>query len=327
MGLGEWARKAYLPVLAEREDVEIVAVAARSDETRAFARERFGDDIATYDDFTGVAEHPDVDAVMAAVPNRLHAEATEAAISAGKHLFAEPPLGFDAREIGRVFALAARASTIVQTDLELRYPPVVSMVARSVAAGELGDALMAQVRLWCSWGYGGMPWLEAAEEQGFFLWLGCWYLDVLDAVFGVRPSRASVIGGRAHNGDLLDHCWATLEYRGAGLGQFAMSMVAPEEQEVSLRVTGTEGEIIADLWSGAYRRRERGGEWLEGIEPNSQPIHGFAGMRESIGDFLGCIRSGGEPRANLDASRRVHEAALACMRADETGEMVNVESI
>jgi predicted dehydrogenase len=181
---------------------------------------------------------------------------------------------------------------------------------------------MATIRLWCDWGYGGGEWLEEAEDQGFFLWLGCWYVDVLDAVFGARPERVSVTGGRAMNGDMVDHAWATMEYPGQRLGQFEFSLVAPEEQQITLTVTGTEGEVEADLWTGELRSRGRGEEWERTVVPNSEPIHGFAGMRESITDFIGSVRSGSQPRANLDVSRRVHAAAVACARSVETGETV-----
>lgn len=325
MGPGYWAKEAYAPVLAELDGVEVVAVAARSDETFAKACQLFGDGITEHRDLAALARDPGVDAVMAALPNRLHAGGALAAIEAGKPLFAEPPLGFDAEEIGRVLSAAEDAGAFVQTDLELRYVPVVQRVAEMVAAGELGEDLMATIRLWCDWGYGGGEWLEEAEDQGFFLWLGCWYLDVLDAIFGAGPERVSVTGGRAMNGSMIDHGWAAMEYPGERLGQFEFSLIAPQEQEVTLTVAGTEAQVKADLWTGQMWVKKRGQRRYALAAPNSKPIHGFAGMRESIADFVECVRSGSEPRANLEVSRRVHAAALACARSAESRENVAVE--
>jgi len=327
MGLGYWATDAYAPVLAELDGAEVVAVSARSDETLAKARDLFGDHIAEHRELEALAQDPAVDAVMAAVPNRLHARAALAAIEAGKPFFAEPPLGFDEGEIRQVVTAAEDAGAFVQTDLELRYVPAVREVVEMASAGDLGEHLMATIRLWCNWGYGGLEWIEEAEDQGFFLWLSCWYLDVLDAVFGTAPERVSVMGGRAMNGSLIDHAWATLEYPGEQLGQFEFSMVAPEEQEITLTVAGTEGEVTADLWTGEFRSRMRGGDWQETVVPNSEPIHGFAGMRESITDFVECVRTGSKPRADLEVSGRVHAAALACTRSVESGEVVRVEAL
>ncbi|MGC9317055.1 MAG: Gfo/Idh/MocA family protein [Armatimonadota bacterium] len=327
MGLGHWGREAYTPILKEHPAARVVAVAARSEETFAFAREQFGSEIAEHKQLGDLADDPSVEAVMIALPNRLHGAAVEAAVCAGKHVFVEPPLGFDAGEIGRVMEVASAADTIVQTDLELRYTPVLDFVAGKAASGELGEALMVQVSLWCGWGYGGLQWREEAEDQGFFLWLGCWYVDVIDRVLGSAPVRAGVIGGRAMNGDLMDYGWATLEYPGGNLGQFQMSLVAPVEQETTVRITGTEGELEADIWTGVCRWHRRGDQWREVSIPCAEPIHGFAGMRESIADFLECVRSGSRPRADLKVSRRVHEAAVACMRSDQTGQMADVEAL
>jgi len=327
MGLGTWARDAYLPNLRSLPAANVVAVSARSEESLAFAREHLGEGIATYRDFRELAGDPNVDAVMIALPNRLHYAALEAAVSAGKHVFAEPPLGFDEGEIRRAFELASAADTIVQTNLELRHTPVMGFVAEKVASGELGDALMARLRLWCSWGYGGGEWQAQAEDQGFFLWLGCWYLDALDKAFGAGPLRAGVMGGRAMNGGLLDHGWASLEYPGRRFGQFEYSLVAPEEQQITLRVSGTEGEVEADLWTGRCRWRGRDEHWHEDTIPCAQPAHGFAGVRESIADFLDCVRSGSTPEGNVEVSRRVHAAALACMRSEEQGAMVDVRRL
>jgi predicted dehydrogenase len=295
-----------------------VAVAARSEDTFEDARDFFGEDVHLRRDLADLAQDPAVDAVMAALPNRVHAEGALAAIEAGKPLFAEPPLGFDAAEIDEVFEAAEAGDAFVQTDLELRYVPAVQRIAEMAAAGDLGEHLMAKMRLWCDWGYGGMEWLDEAEDQGFFLWLGCWYLDVLDAVFEAEPERVSVMGGRAMNRGLIDHAWATLTYPEGRLGQFEFSLVAPEEQEITLTVAGTEGEASANLWTGEFRSRKRGEDWQRTVVPNSQPIHGFAGMRESIADFIECVRTGAEPRADLEVSRRVHAAALACARAAES---------
>lgn len=326
MGYGTWARSAYTPVLLEREDVRVVAVSARSDETLAAARHSFGTEINAYRDFAALAADPRVDAVMIAVPNRMHLTALEAAIQAGKHVFAEPPLGFDAAEIARAFELADSARGIVYTDLELRCVPVLEVVAEALRSGVLGSPLMVSVRLWASWGYGGGEWQAEAEDQGFWLWLGCWYLDVLDAVFGSAPTRASVTGGRAMNGSLMDHGWACLQYAG-GIGQFEYSLVAPEEQLTTLRVTGPEGEFETDLWSGRFRMRARGEDWHTGARPPSEPIHGFSGMRESIHGFLAAVRGAADPQANLSASRRVHQTALACAESERTGATCPVEHL
>ena len=61
IGLGAWAREAYVPVLKELADVDVCAVAAKSEATRTFAREQFGDDIALYDNYAALLQDKNVE--------------------------------------------------------------------------------------------------------------------------------------------------------------------------------------------------------------------------------------------------------------------------
>src|SRR5690606_20310506 len=132
----------------------------------------------------------------------------------------------------------------------------------------------ARVWLCCDWGYEGGPWLQEVQGQSFFLWLGCWYLDVLDAVFQAAPEQVSVLGGRAMNGGLMDHGWAVLRYPGARIGAFEFSLVSVGDVRITLYVAGTKAELEADLLSGICRQRRRGQSWQEVNCPASKPIHG-----------------------------------------------------
>lgn len=316
MGLGHWPRQAYLPVLKERSDVRVVAVSVRSEATRRFAREQFGADVRLHADYHELANDPDVDAVAIALPNEQHADAIEAALAANKHVFFEPPIALTLADTRRVFARMAASNRIVQSDLELRCLPVLGAVRDLLATGRIGEPLTARIRLWCDWGAGPEMPFAYAEDQGFFLWLGCWYLDVLDFLFEASPTHAAVTGGYAMNGRLMDHGWANLTYPDGRIGQFEFSLVAVEGTDITLHVAGTRGEIEADLENGTYRWRQKDAPFRQADAPASRPACGFVGMRESIIDFLTAVRTGRPPRADLEATRRVHEAAFACAQAE-----------
>ncbi len=327
IGLGNWPREAYLPVLREIRQVEVVAVAARSGETREFARDEFGQSLATYADYHDLLTDESVEAVMLALPNELHSEATIAAAQSGKHLFFEPPVGLSRQEVQAAIAALAKTDAVVQADLELRYLPVVDRALALIGDGAIGEPLMVKVRLRCDWGYGERAWVEEeVGEQGFFPWLGCWYLDVLD-VFLQKCETAYVVGGYDRNGHIMDHGWATLTYPGQRMGQLELSLLLPEGQEYGLIIAGERGEIRADLWSGELGWLEEDKRWQEVQAPCSQPIHGFAGMRESIEGFVAAIREGRPVRADLAVIRRVHGAMLACAKSEVKKAAVAVEPL
>ena len=316
IGLGKWCRQAYLPILQELPNADVVAVAAASKSTQAFARKEFGHGVTVYSDYVQLLSDSNVEAVFVALPNRLHAEAIGAAINSGKHVFFEPPVGLNRGQIERVLKIIRSDRQVIQPDLELRYLPVTSAIDQLLASDTIGRVLMAKIRLWCDWGFGGGDWDQNVEDEGFFLWLGCWYLDVLDVVFKAIPKLVSVSGGRAMNGRLLDHGWATLVYPDETLGQFEFSLVAGGGAEITLHVLGTNGEIEANLQNGMYRWRRDGKVWQTESRPSSQPAHGFVGMREAITHFVHLVQEDCCSNADIEACRRIHQTALMCHDAE-----------
>lgn len=324
IGLGEWPRQAYVPILKELEGVEICAVAARSDATRQYAREQFGERVAQYSDYCDLLGSAAIEAVTLAVPNAIHAEALNAAVSSGKHTFYEPPIAHSPEAIVSILAAMAASNRVIRPDLELRYLPVIRALGDCLRAGAIGDPLMASVCLWCNWGYGGGRWNYNPEEEGFFPWLGCWYLDLLDCVFAAPPERATVTGGRAANGRLMDHGWASLEYPAGRIGRFEFNLVAVDGLEVGLHVLGSSGEAEADVIRGGFRWRGPDGVWHEATHPASEPDCGFVGMRECLSEFIESVRTGLPSETDIEVARRVHAAMLACAQAEAARTTVQV---
>ena len=316
IGFGKWARQAYAPVLSEMSDVKVVAVAARSSATCTLARETFGADLTTFNDYRDLLAEPSIDALMIALPNAMHAQVLQDVAQAEKHVFFEPPMAEDAATAERLLRVFAESKYIVQADLELRYLPVMQAVSRQISSGQLGQPHMAKVRLWCNWGYRGGPWLDEVQGQSLFLWLGFWYLDVLDCIFSTTPTNACVVGGYASNGTLMDHGWASLTYPGHRIGQFEFNLTATQETEIELLLACQDGEIHADLRSGVCRWRNHSRDWQSERQPASEPVFGFEGMREAVHDFVHAIRSGKPPRANLAVIHRVQQAAQLCADAE-----------
>ena len=316
IGFGQWTRQAYAPLLGEMPQVRVVAVSARSHTTRELAKGAFGAETKTFEDYHDLLNDSTVDVVLIALPNSLHAPALQAAATSKKHLFFEPPVAEDSETAMRVLDALAASGGVVQADLELRYLPVMDNVLELLQAGAVGEPLMAKIRLWCNWGYSGGAWYEEVQGQSFFLWLGCWYLDVLDCIFKQSAIQASVVGGHHSNGTLMDAGWASLAYSGGGIGQLEFNLVIPQETVIELSVACRSGEIIADLQTGRWRWRGEAGDWHPKHTPASTPAYGFVGMRESLQGFFETIQAGGTPRTDVDVMRRVQHAAQLCTAAE-----------
>lgn len=69
---------------------------------------------ATYVDFRELLDKEDVDAVMVATPDHVHAVATLAALKRGKHVYCEKPLAYTVQEVRAVVEAARQAGVATQ---------------------------------------------------------------------------------------------------------------------------------------------------------------------------------------------------------------------
>lgn len=310
VGFGNWTRHAYAPALLDLPSTEVTAVAAKSAASREAAQETFGPHVATFSDFRSLIAEAETDALMIALPGDLHARAVLAAIDAGRHAFFEPPLALTRAATESALGKVAAATQVVQCDFELRYLPVMDAVVDLITKGAIGNVRFARVSVRGDWGRNGA--LLRFEKEGLGYALSPWYLDVLDAVISAVPEQVQVTGGRAFNGELIDHGWVALRYQGGQVGCFEVNLLAPEGTDVRLCVVGEDGEIRADLIKGTFRWCTTGGVWQDGSAPPSLPECGFVGMRESIAAFFDAVRGARPSRTTLDVLRRVHEAMTLC---------------
>ena len=66
VGFGHWARTSYVPLISELPGVEVVSVAARSEESREVAAEMLGQNISLHEDYSELIEAGQIDGVLRA---------------------------------------------------------------------------------------------------------------------------------------------------------------------------------------------------------------------------------------------------------------------
>ena len=312
IGLGSWARTAYVPILQEQSNVHVPAVAARSAATLQVARDIFGPATELYSDYANLFECADIDAVMIGLPPSLAAQATIAALKADKHIWVEPPIE-DADDTNGVLDLAGKSERVFHVDLELRYLPVVSAIRDIVSSSNLGRLLLVRVELANDWAR-----VEAEPEQEKdVLGLGTWYIELLDAFVSKEPQRVDVFASYPRYPSLMEWGTFTLQYPDAVVGEWAVNLHNGKEWELRMKLVGTEGEVEANLMDGAYRYRAAGGGWQSGTADCSRPEYGFVGMRESVLAFLAAIRGERDTCSGPETYRRLYRSLGALRQAEQ----------
>ncbi|HZZ87507.1 MAG TPA: Gfo/Idh/MocA family oxidoreductase, partial [Caulobacteraceae bacterium] len=122
---------------ARAAGLALVGVAARdADKTRAFAAAH-GISIAT-GDWRALIARPEVDLVVIATPNALHAPQALQALGAGKHVLVEKPMALSVEAGAEMLAAARGAGRILAVGHMWRYRPEVIALRDRIVAGDFG---------------------------------------------------------------------------------------------------------------------------------------------------------------------------------------------
>jgi predicted dehydrogenase len=139
-----WAKDAHLPALARLPQFTIGSVSAPTRARAEVAARAFGAAHA-FDDSITLAKSPHVDVVVVTVRVPDHMPIVMAALSAGKHVFCEWPLGRDVAEAESMGAAAAQAKGIAIVGLQGVVNVAVRRAAEIVRSGALGRIYSARM--------------------------------------------------------------------------------------------------------------------------------------------------------------------------------------
>jgi len=150
-------------------DAEIVAF-ADSDPNRLREACAKSGSVRTFANAQQLFEDKDVEAVVLAVPNHLHASMAIAALDAGKHVLVEKPMSRNAAEARDMLAARDRAGKVLMVGMNQRFRQEHLAVRELIRGGELGDIYYGRTR-WCMqrpgaglWARG--DWFLSAEKSG-----------------------------------------------------------------------------------------------------------------------------------------------------------------
>jgi predicted dehydrogenase len=281
LGPGAIARR-FAAGLKELPDAEISAVGARSRESAdAFAGE-FGVS-RRHVGYAALAEDPEVDVIYISTPHVFHAEHAELCLNAGKPVLCEKPFAVNAREAGRVVALAREKEIFLMEGMWTRFFPLMERLRKMVTDGAIGEPRMLAVDFGFRAGINPSGRLfDPALGGGALLDVGVYCVSLSSMFFG-PPVEVS---GLAHLGETgVDEQSATvLKHEGGRISSLYTAVRTSTPQEATLM--GTEGSvrIHSPWWQPGSMTVTRPGE-EELIE---QPFigNGFAHEAKAVMEYL-----------------------------------------
>ena len=141
--------------------------------------------------------NPDVDAVVVAAPTPLHAEASLAAIRAGKHVLCEMPLATNLGVADEIIEVADKQGVCLMPGLTFRFTPNFVKAKEAITSGAIGAPLAFSYRefipakdLAGQWPTGSWMW-DVQRSGGPLYTLSVWSIDLVRWLFDTEIAEVS----------------------------------------------------------------------------------------------------------------------------------------
>jgi xylose dehydrogenase (NAD/NADP) len=252
-----------IPGAHASDKVELVAVASR-DQERADSYAREWEIPRAYGSYEAMLAEPEIEAVYISLPNTLHAEWSNKALDAGKHVLCEKPFSRHPEEVEASFAAAERNGCLLSEAFMYRHNPQTAKLAELVRGGAIGELRLVR----STFSYGLYDHenirLRTDVEGGALMDVGCYNVSG-SRLLGGEPER---VWGEAWYGPSgTDWVFTgTLRFPGDVLATFDCGTALPERDE--LEAIGSEGSLfLDDPWHCVHPvielRRDDGAERIE----------------------------------------------------------------
>jgi predicted dehydrogenase len=165
IGSGGIALANHLPGFALCPDTEVVALCDSNPETLQKASRQTGI-TATYADWEELLKRDDVNAVVIATPNFLHAPITLAAAAAGKHVLCEKPIALNYPEAAGMARACDAAGVRHMTAFTYRFVPAMRYMTHLVKRGDIGQPYHFRAQRFQDWGDRNLGWRQVKKLAG-----------------------------------------------------------------------------------------------------------------------------------------------------------------
>lgn len=286
---------------------DVTLAYASRDRARAESfRKEFGG-VASYDGYVAAIEDPSNDAVVVAVPPRLHLGLTLQALRAGRHVLVEKPAFPRVEDYVEVIEARDRAGRVVLVGENDHYKPLAVTLRRLLAAGTIGEMVFAhfttiahRLKAADDWRNDeSMAGGDAFFEEGIhWLHLAGSLGPTIVSAHGFRPAVSSEGPDRRAKSMMV-----AFRYDNEAVGSLYYSREIPSFLR-GLRLSKLFGRrgIITFESNGVFVLVREGG-FPRLVIPGFRDMRGYQAMYR---DFVGAIRERRAPEMSLERAAEDH---------------------
>ncbi|NQW21301.1 MAG: Gfo/Idh/MocA family oxidoreductase [Chloroflexi bacterium] len=268
IGAGWWATANHLPVLVERDDIELASVCRLGTDELQEVKSKFGFTHAT-ENYKELLDTPELRGVVIASPHTLHYEHALAALNRGLHVLCEKPLTTKAGEARELVEEAERQGVELMVPYGWHYGEFIQEAKRRMDEGAVGDiefvmchmaspvrSLLEGKQFLSTGGGAGVNMFEpdadtwadpviagggyALAQMSHSAGLAYWLTGLrAESVYALTSAPTSRV-------ELYDSF--SVRFAGGAIGSFSGAGALPENQQFQLdvRIFGSEGVMTVD---------------------------------------------------------------------------------
>jgi predicted dehydrogenase len=139
IGCGAIAQRRHIPEAVANSQSSVVALVDPNRQRVKTLAEQY--DATAYTDYRKMLEDDQIDAVVVATPNALHAQQTVDALKAGKHVLCEKPMATTREDARRMIREAGKRRKYLMIGLNQRLVPAHIRARQILRTGRLGNVL------------------------------------------------------------------------------------------------------------------------------------------------------------------------------------------
>lgn len=330
----------YLNGAKDFDILDIRAVADMRPEAAAARAEEFGTKALSVDEMLAA---PDIDIIVNLTIPRAHVEVGLRVLDAGKHLYAEKPLGVNLEEGQKLIAAAEQANLRVGSAPDTFLGGGHQVCRKIVDSGFLGMLVGGTATLMVPgherwhpdpafyYDIGGGPVLDMAP---YYLTDLIQMLGPVSEVVGFssRLREERVITSEPKNGEMMPvkvdtHVTGLLRFANGAIVQTVFSFDVAGHRHTPIELYGTEGSLSVpdpNWFGGEVRQLEKGGEWRDVVVDAPYADGNYRSI--GLADMAYAIRNNRPHRASGELALHVLEVMEAFETSNATRSVVEIAS-
>jgi virulence factor len=284
IGLGDIAKKAYLPVLSEKEGIELVLCTRNVDTlTRLSERYRVHERVQTVDELIT----KNIDAAFISTATEAHFETAEKLLKNGINLYIDKPISMNFQETERIVKLANESGKIAMVGFNRRFIPRVK---------ELTDHGKASLIIMQKNRFAAPDYIRRFVVEDF--------VHVVDTLRFLMDTKVKDVKVEyLKNGELLDQL--VIHLIGEGCTAIGiMNRNGGVTEEIIEYMTGHDKYVVTSLVETTHFHNKdvsitKFGDW--------EPTLYKRGFYQIVDHFIDCVQNNRIPDPSIDDSLFTHE--------------------